>query len=125
MRMQDNGGPPLRALVLESPFTSAMEMAARMLVPPIPWLWNRIARVHYDTRKLVARLDVPIHVAHGTRDLNIPSRMGVQVYRAARVPGDLLLVPTAGHNDVADVGRDRYWQWLAGAILGRTATADR
>lgn len=124
MRMQD-AGDPLRALVLESPFTSAMEMAARMMVPPIPWLWSRISRVHYDTRKLVARLDVPVHVAHGTRDLNIPSRMGVQVFRAARIPGELLLVPTAGHNDVADVGRERYWQWLSGAISGSAATAGR
>lgn len=125
MYMQNEGGPHARALVLQSPFTSAMEMAARMLVPPIPWLWNRISRVHYDTRRLVARLDVPVHVAHGTRDLNIPSRMGVQVFRAARVPGELLLVSTAGHNDVADVGRERYWRWIAGAIAASTATAGR
>lgn len=124
-RMQAERAGQLRALVLESPFTSAMEMAARMMVPPIPWLWNRISRVPYDTRKLVARLDVPVHVAHGTRDLNIPSRMGVQVFRASRIPGELLLVPTAGHNDVADVGRERYWQWLSGAISGRPATAGR
>src|SRR5437867_11346472 len=44
------------ALVLQSPFTSAREMAARMMVPPIPWLWRRISRVHYDTRSIVARL---------------------------------------------------------------------
>lgn len=107
-----------RALVLQAPFTSAMEMAARMLVPPIPWLWNRISRVHYDTRTLVARLDVPVYVAHGARDLNIPSRMGIQVFRAARTPGQLLLVPAAGHNDVADVGRERYWQWITAATRG-------
>jgi fermentation-respiration switch protein FrsA (DUF1100 family) len=124
VRMQDDR-VALRAVVLESPFTSAMEMAARMMVPPIPWLWRRISRVHYDTRARVARLDVPVHVAHGTRDLNIPSRMGVQVFRAARIPGELLLVSGAGHNDVADVGRDRYWRWLAGAISGTTATAGR
>lgn len=118
MRMQDEPAVMLRALVLESPFTSAMEMAARMMVPPIPWLWRRISRVHFDTRTLVARLDVPVHVAHGTRDLNIPSRMGVQVFRAARVPGELLLVPAAGHNDVADVGGERYWRWMAGAVAG-------
>jgi fermentation-respiration switch protein FrsA (DUF1100 family) len=120
--MQSERGVRARALVLQSPFTSAMEMAARMLVPPIPWLWNRISRVHYDTRKVVARLDVPVHVAHGTRDLNIPSRMGIQVFRAARIPGELLLVPTAGHNDVADVGRERYWQWISAAIVGEAVT---
>lgn len=125
MHMQDSRGIQPRALVLQSPFTSAMEMAARMLVPPIPWLWNRISRVHYDTRNVVARLDVPVHVSHGMRDLNIPSRMGIQVFRAARVPGDLLLVPSAGHNDVADVGRDRYWRWLARAVAAPAATGGR
>jgi fermentation-respiration switch protein FrsA (DUF1100 family) len=105
-----------RALVLQSPFTSAMEMAARMLVPPIPWLWRRIARVHYDTRRLVATLGCVVHVAHGTRDLNIPSRMGVQVFRAARNRGALLLVNRAGHNDVAEAGGERYWDWLTAAV---------
>lgn len=117
--MQETLGIRPRALVLQSPFTSAMEMAARMLVPPIPWLWKRIARVHYDTRTLVARLDIPVSVAHGTRDLNIPSRMGVQVFRSAQRPGELLLVRSAGHNDVADVGGERYWQWIVTAIGDR------
>jgi hypothetical protein len=119
--MQDTVGARPRALVLQSPFTSAMEMAARMLVPPIPWLWKRIARVHYDTRNLVARLDIPVWVAHGTRDLNIPSRMGVQVFRSAQRPGALLLVQGAGHNDVADVGGERYWQWIVSAVGQATA----
>jgi uncharacterized protein len=104
------------ALVLQAPFTSALDMAARMLVPPIPWLWKRIARVHYDTRSLVARLDCQVWVAHGTRDLVVPTRMGRQVFAAARHPGVLLLVDGAGHNDVPDVGGDRYWKWLAAAV---------
>jgi len=104
------------ALVLQSPFTSAREMAARMLVPPIPWLWRRISRVHYDTRSIVAQLDVPVWVAHGTRDVVIPARMGRQVFDAARRPGELLLVEGAGHNDVADVGGARYWRWITEAV---------
>jgi fermentation-respiration switch protein FrsA (DUF1100 family) len=123
LHMADHAGNPPRALVLQSPFTSAMEMAARMLVPPIPWVWDRISRVHYDTRRIVARLDCPVFVAHGTRDLNIPSRMGVQVFRAARRPGDLLLVQRAGHNDVADIGGDHYWYWITSAFKDVTGSA--
>lgn len=111
------------ALVLQSPFTSAREMAARMLVPPIPWLWRRISRVHYDTRALVARLDAPVWVSHGTRDVVIPVRMGRQVFAAARRPAQLLLVEGAGHNDVADVGGERYWQWLVAAVNSGDAAA--
>lgn len=121
LHMQEQGRPP-RALVLQSPFTSARDMAARMLVPPIEWLWTRISRVPYDTRAIVARLDTPVHVAHGSRDLNIPARMGIQVFRAARRPGELLLVEGAGHNDVAEVGAERYWSWL-GRATGVTASA--
>ena len=108
------------ALVLESPFTSALDMAARMLVPPIPGLWKRISRVHYDTRALVSQLDCVVWVAHGTRDVVIPARMGRQVFAAARHPGALLIVDGAGHNDVPEVGGERYWSWLSAAVLGDT-----
>lgn len=112
-QMRPNGPS---ALVLQSPFTSARDMATRMLVPPIPGLWRRISRVHYDTRARVADLACPVFVAHGTRDLNIPVRMGRQVFAAARNRGELLLVEGAGHNDVADVGSERYWRWLTSAV---------
>jgi len=104
------------ALVLVSPFTSARDMAMRMLVPPIPWLWERVSRVHYDTRSVVARLASPVYVSHGSRDINIPVRMGRLVFDAARNPGELLIVDGAGHNDVADVGGERYWRWLVSAV---------
>jgi fermentation-respiration switch protein FrsA (DUF1100 family) len=111
------------ALVLQSPFTSAREMAARMLLPPIPWLWRRISRVHYDTRAIVAHLECPVSVAHGTRDVVVPVRMGRQVFSAARRPAELLIVDGAGHNDVADVGGDRYWQWLTAAVWSEARIA--
>src|SRR5688572_9901188 len=112
-----------KALVLLSPFTSAREMAARMLVPPIPGIWQRISRVHYDTRNLVAQLETPVFVAHGNRDLNIPVRMGREVFGAARTPGALLIVEGAGHNDVPDVGGERYWRWLVAAVDAGAAVA--
>lgn len=104
------------ALVLQSPFTSAQAMAARMLVPPIPGLWSLISRVHYDTRRVVGALDVPVHVAHGTRDVVIPVRMGRAVFAAAKRPGALLIVEGAGHNDVADAGGRDYWRWITTAL---------
>jgi fermentation-respiration switch protein FrsA (DUF1100 family) len=55
-------------------------------------------------------------VVHGERDGVIPVRMGRAVHAAARVPGDLLLVRGAGHNDVRDVAGDAYWAWLRRAL---------
>lgn len=107
------------ALILQSPFTSARDMATRMLVPTVDFVWNRISRLPYDTRAAVASIPAVVHVAHGTRDLNIPARMGRAVYASARNPGDLLIVDGAGHNDVPEAGGERYWRWIGDAVSGR------
>ena len=104
-------------LILEAPFTSARDMARGMLAP-VTVAWSLVARVHFDTRAKVANLDVPIWVVHGERDGVIPVRMGRAVHTAARVPGELLVVRGAGHNDVRDVAGDAYWAWLRRALEG-------
>lgn len=107
-------------LILEAPFTSARDMARRMLAP-VAAAWSVVARVHFDTRSTVAALDVPTWVVHGERDGVIPVRMGRAVHAAARIPGELLLVRGAGHNDVRDVAGDAYWEWLRRALERATA----
>ena len=109
-----------RALVLESPFTSIKAMGAYLLTPRVPALWRLIARVHWDTEALVARLDAPVWVAHGGRDRVIPVRMGVAVHAAARTKGRLLVVPEAGHNDLRGAGGEGYARWLVEAVGGGT-----
>lgn len=107
-----------RALVLESPFTSAQEMAGRLGIPGIARVFPLVSRVHYDTIERVRALSTAVWVAHGTRDLVVPAQMGREVFDAAARHGELLLIDGAGHNDVAAVGGDRYWRWLAAAIGG-------
>jgi uncharacterized protein len=102
-------------LILEAPFTSARDMARGPLAP-VTLVWGIIARVHFDTRSKVAKLDVPTWVVHGSRDGVVPVRMGRAVHAAARMPGDLLIVPGAGHNDVSDVGAEAYWSWMRRAL---------
>ena len=106
------------ALLLQSPFTSARAMARFIITPPVVAVaWRVIARVHYDTEARVRAFDVPVHVAHGDRDLVVPVRMGRLVHAAAHVPGGLLIAHGRGHNDVPSVG-DAYWTWMAGALNG-------
>ena len=107
---------PPRSLALQAPFTSAREMTRRMIVPGLSGLWRFISRVHFNTLERVPLLSTPVWVAHGDRDFVIPVRMGHDVYEAAAVRGDLLIIHGAGHNDVPDVGGSAYWQWLAHAI---------
>ena len=108
--------PPI-ALVLESPFTSARDMAAAMVGS---WftstVWPFVSRVHFDTSAIVESLDVPVSVAHGGRDRVVPSRMGKAVYEKARVRGEWLFIPDAGHNDLSLRGGERYWEWLENSV---------
>jgi uncharacterized protein len=79
-------------------------------------VWKAISRIHFDTAKAVSLLNVPVSVAHGKRDRIVPFRMGVEVHEAAKRKGQLLLVEEAGHNDVADIGGDDYWHWMADTL---------
>lgn len=107
---------PPRALLLQSPFTSALEMAGRVVSRPVVVAWKPFSRIHFDTRRAVAHLDVPISVVHGKRDRLVPYKMGVEVYEAAKRKGVFLLVDGAGHNDVADVSGGEYWKWITAAL---------
>jgi pimeloyl-ACP methyl ester carboxylesterase len=105
-----------RTLILQAPFSSAREMGRRMFLPGLVVFWNVVSRVHFDTIDRVRALDVPVWVAHGDNDFVIPVRMGREVFGAAKNKGELLIVPGAGHNDVAERGGSKYWEWLRGAL---------
>jgi fermentation-respiration switch protein FrsA (DUF1100 family) len=105
-----------KALILESPFSSARDMVARWPVVGFRIGWSLVSRVHYDTVARVRDLNVPVFVAHGERDAVVPAWMGRQVFSAAKVPGQLLLVPGAAHSDVPEVGGEEYWRWLAAGL---------
>ena len=106
-----------RALLLQSPFTSARAMARVIVVPPISFVWRAISRIHFDTVRVVSTLDLPVSVTHGKRDRIVPFRMGIEVYNAAKIKGPLLVVDNAGHSDIAQVAGEEYWTWISSALL--------
>jgi pimeloyl-ACP methyl ester carboxylesterase len=114
-----------QALVLQSPFSSAQAMGARMFLPGLTAFWALVSRVHFDTMRRVRASDVPVWVAHGDKDFVIPVSMGREVFEAARHKGELLIIPHAGHNDVPEVGGDAYWSWLGRALAGAPIAATR
>jgi uncharacterized protein len=107
-----------QSLILQSPFSTARAMAARMFVPGLTMFWRLVSRVHFDTLTVVRTLACPVWVAHGDRDTVVPVRMGREVFAAARRKGELLIVHGASHSNVADVGGVSYWNWLSAAIRG-------
>ena len=116
---------PPRSLILQSPFSSARAMARRMFLPGLSMFWRILSRVHFDTIARVRALAAPVWVAHGDRDIVVPVHMGREVFDAAKVRGELLIVHGAGHNDVPEVGGRTYWQWLDAAIRGGATDRDR
>lgn len=105
-----------RTLLLQAPFTSAKEMAPRVISPPLALAFRLISRVHYDTRSAVAAIDAPVWVVHGTRDGVITVEMGRAVFAAAKRKGELLIVDDAQHNDLAGLGGAAYWEWMERAL---------
>lgn len=108
---------PPASLVLQSPFTSARDMAAIIAGKWTTSLtWRFVSRVHYDTMAAVASIDVPVSVVHGGRDRVIPARMGNAVYEAAKKKGEWLFVPDGSHGDLPIRGGEQYWTWLSAAL---------
>lgn len=116
---------PPAALLLQSPFSSARAMARLIVWPPIVVIWRTISRIHFDTKRIVSELDVPVSVAHGRRDRIVPFRMGIEVYESAKRKGQLLIVDKAGHSDVADIAGEEYWRWIVEALMPRSSPQPR
>jgi len=109
------------ALILQSPFTSARDMAGLIVGKTIAAAtWPLVSRLHFDTEAQVASLCVPVSVSHGGRDMVIPSQMGRTVFESARVKGEWLFIPNGSHSDLDMKGGEDYWRWLT-AALDRTS----
>ena len=85
----------ITAVVLQSPFTTAREMARIVSTRPVQVLWKLISRVHYDSRSRLDEIDAPIWISHGTRWL-VPVAMGRELFAKSRTSGELLIVQTPG-----------------------------
>jgi hypothetical protein len=93
---------PVRAVVLDSPFSSAAAMARHhyWFLPP------GLVRLGLDNVGRAGRLRVPLLVVHGSDDRIAPVEMGRAVAAAGR--GQFLELPHVGHNDTYDLGGPRY-----------------
>jgi uncharacterized protein len=97
------------ALVVESSFTSAVEMAAH-LYPFMPV--RLISRLKYPVADYVARAECPVLIVHSRDDEIIPFAMGKALYEAA--PAPKAFIELAGdHNNGFLLSRDRYREELA------------
>jgi fermentation-respiration switch protein FrsA (DUF1100 family) len=98
---------PPRALILESPFTSAVDVGQQAF----PWLpvgW--IMRNRFASIEKIGRYHGPLLIIHGTQDTVIPFTMGKALFARANEPKRFYAVTGADHNEVAVVGGRPYMQ---------------
>lgn len=98
---------PVRAVVLESPFSNAAEMA-RVHYAMLP---RFVVRMSLDNLARVARLTAPLLIFHGAEDEIVPPRMGRAVAEAGHAR-EFVLISGSGHNDTYDVGGREYREKL-------------
>lgn len=98
-------GRSLRALVLESTFTSLASVARKLF----PFLPRGVSLGEsYANLEKIGNARCPVLVIHGDRDELIPVEEGRELFRAAPEPKELYLVHGAGHNDVSLVAGGEY-----------------
>ena len=94
------------ALILESTLTSVAIMAHTYFAPTF------LARHPFRTDRVVAEIDVPVLIFHGTRDRIIPVVHGHKLRQLAA--GAAYVEYDCGHNDFPGRGNhDAYWNEIA------------
>jgi fermentation-respiration switch protein FrsA (DUF1100 family) len=86
---------PCAAVVLVSTFTSLRDVARFHYGPA-----GLLAGHRFDSLARIARVRVPVLIAHGDRDEVVPFVLGERLFAAANEPRRFLRVPGAHHNDV-------------------------
>lgn len=87
----------LGALVLEAPYTSLSDVAARRF----PWVPVRLLiRDPFLSHDHIRRVEEPLLILHGTADTRVPVTMGQALYDAAPGPKEIIFFPGVGHLDL-------------------------
>lgn len=92
---------PVRALVLETPYTSMADTAA-FHYPFVPVRWLLLDR--YDSLSKMAQVKAPVLVIQGTADEVIPQQLGQRLFEAASQPKEAVWVNGASHNNIYQYG---------------------
>lgn len=84
-------------LVLDAPFTSIPDVAARAF-----WYlpMHLIMRDRYETWRIIDKIEMPLLILHGTKDATVPVEMGRELARRAHEPKTFAELPRAGHSDI-------------------------
>lgn len=101
---------PARALVLEAPYTSTVDVAAARL----PWLPVRLLmKDRFQSTDWIGKVHMPVLILHGTRDSVIPFRFGRRLFEMANSPKQFVAMRGSDHNTLVRDGLyDHVWPFL-------------
>jgi len=97
---------PVRGLVIESSFTSLADIAKELTVSWLPV--QLLLTQNFDSVHKIARVHIPVLIAHGGADRFVPSRFSQELYEAAHEPKKLLVVANGTHNNSMRIGNGEY-----------------
>ncbi|NEP54195.1 MAG: alpha/beta hydrolase [Moorea sp. SIO3C2] len=106
--------PQMAGLIVEGSFTSMLDMAElqpRYKVFPLNWILTQ----RFESLDKVRSLQPSLLLLHGTADETIPYQMSQRLHETAKRSihqphTQIVLIPRAGHNDLPEVGGERYLQ---------------
>jgi fermentation-respiration switch protein FrsA (DUF1100 family) len=103
-------GRPARALVLESPFTSAEAVAEHML----PWApVSLMMQDRFESDRWIGQVRMPVLIVHGDHDGTIPFAQGQALFALANQPKRFVRIPGGGHDDLPEHGLyAQVWRFL-------------
>lgn len=95
----------VKGLVLESPYTSFIDLAKRTYF----WLpLNLVMRDRYESIDKIAYVQAPIFIVRGGKDTLVPPAMGQRLFDAAKAEKQIKTLENSGHNDMHQNGVDQY-----------------
>jgi uncharacterized protein len=99
------------AIILESGFSSASDMASIRL-PWLPQWLHAFGKNRFESARKLASVFCPVLVAHGEPDNVVPTSEGRALYGAAHEPKKLIILPGA-HHSVFGYGGEKYFGEIA------------
>lgn len=101
-----------RALILEAPFTAAVDLAGERY-PFIPV--HLLMRDPFLSRERIAHINMPLLIVHGTRDSVIPFAHGRRLFELAVEPKTFIAMPGSDHATLTRDGLYQHiWKFLEG-----------
>ncbi len=112
---------PARAVILEAPYTSTADVAAKAY----PWAPVRLLMLdQYRSRDIIDRVEEPVLIIHGDADEVIPFEQGWALYGMARPPKAFVRMAGSNHSTLTrDGAYDHIWRFL-GLPPGPTSAAE-